>query len=1090
MKTRYLLCGTAIAPMLMLCASSVMAAQVALPDPVQSPVEDPRAPYTPVVRSLIDQLLPGDHPSAEQIRIASALISTQGSNTGGSNPSCHNLANVVVQAHTTPSITPLCFTDGLGISVLFGPNKDRTTGFPSTLMLGSSFNLRLANAMGQAEGAEGRALMVTGLLGPQADTDVFVNWSRGHHTPGEDPYLNGLMTAAQVNGMQGRGLMAQIKHFAGYYGTADNAPVTISDQALHEMMLTPYEIALKQGGAASLMCSYQWLEVTSRGLPFDAPALTSASPYGASDQRTWPLAGKHYACEHPLLLNHVVRGLWNSHAFIGSDYGGVHSASAFLQGLDREDPGQDHLGRYNPGQAPVGDGPLGPPPSTLDETGLTCADTAGGAVACSTPGARHVAGIPGPDCPDTGCSIPNAVANGTVPLVLLKQSLARVLYQIERFGLLGCAERAASCTNPGGIGADRSGTAPLPDGPADGTLVLGTRSGGAAIAQQVAEQGAILLKNPSDGRLGLPITAANLMGGIAVSGGGAEFLIANPNNEGATGFAERNAISPLEQLKTLSGRAAAISYTPANSPSGRVVACDTLSAGDEKPTAPPSACSALSGLARLAGGDEGSLAAHGTDRELDFTHTSRAGALPGGIYYRWQGWVYVGEADKVRFRFQLDPAVDARRLNFALDGQRRSVKSAESFYHGQYYGTQAVDVSRTNAGHVEAGLQNRQCAVPAETGKRTFGPPPADVDAQAALARGEKPVEAITPCDGVVAPGWHHIAIDLDTRGVKGDASFRFAWSRPKADIMAAARDARGKAMAIVFVHDEGRNALLPFPVDDSRISSLNEDQRALIEAVAAANRNTVVVLNTGTPVIVKEWIDNPNIRSVLNMWHPGQEGGTATARLLLGHASPGGHTTITWPMRPDDTVQHYVQPFALGPGDTPGAHPERANGGKDGSSAMTQGIFSGYRFYDRFALPVQFPFGFGLTYTHFAYSGLRHGLNRDGSMTLRFTIRNTGKHDGAAVPQVYVGPGQAKPLVQQAVRALAGFERVELKPGEAREVSITVPERAFQSWSEEHQRWETNVGRRRIWVAQANDAADVQFAFDQTIGSGRARKR
>lgn len=862
MKTRYLLCGTAMASLLMFCASSVMAAQAVLPDPVQSPMEDPRAPYTPMVRSLIDQLLPGEHPSVEQIRIASALISTQGSNSGGTNPSCHNLANVVVQAKTTPSITPLCFTDGLGISVLFGPNRDRTTGFPSTLMLGSSFNLRLANAMGQAEGAEGRALMVTGLLGPQADTDVFVNWSRGHHTPGEDPYLNGLMTAAQVNGMQGRGLMAQIKHFAGYHGTADNAPITIGDQALHEMMLTPYEIALKQGGAASLMCSYQWLEVTSRGLPADAPALSAPGPYGASDKRTWPLAGKYYACEHPLLLNHVVRGLWNSHAFIGSDYGGVHSAGAFLQGLDREDPGQDHLGRYNPGEAPAGDGPLGPPPSKLDETGLTCADAGGRALTCSTPGARHIAGIPGPDCPDTGCSIPHAVANGTVPLVLLKQSLARVLYQIERFGLLGCAEGAASCTNPGGIGADRSGLAPLPDGPADGTLVLGTRSGSAAIAEQVAEQGAILLKNHADGRSGLPITPDNLAGGIAVSGGGAEFLIANPNNEGATGFAERNAISPLEQLKALSGKSQAISFTPANSPSGLVVGCDALSSGSDRPAAPPSACSAASGLMRLTGAEAGNLAAHGADQDLDFTRGSRAGALPGGAYYRWQGWVFVAEADKVRFRFQLDPAIDARRLNFALDGTRRSVKSADSFYHGQYYGTQAVDVSRTNAGHIEAGLQNRQCAVPAEPGKRSFGPPPADVDAQAALARGEKPAEVLSPCDGVVAAGWHHVAIDLDARGLAGAASFRFAWSRPKADIAAAARDARGKAMAIVFVHDEGRNALLPFPVEDSRISSLNEDQLALINAVAAANRNTVVVLNTGTPVIVKEWIDHPHIGS------------------------------------------------------------------------------------------------------------------------------------------------------------------------------------------------------------------------------------
>jgi len=209
---------------------------VALPPVKASPPEDSAAPYTPTVLSLIKQLEPHSPPTLAELMNASKLLSTQGGtydHPGGSNPTCHNLANVNQSILTAPRIMPLCFSDGLGVNVDSGPNIGKTTGLPSMLMLASSFDRQLANAMGQVEGREGRNLMVTGLLGPQADTDVFINWGRGHHTPGEDPYLNGEISAAQINGIQGQGLMAQIKHFAVYYGAAGSF-TDVQDQALHE----------------------------------------------------------------------------------------------------------------------------------------------------------------------------------------------------------------------------------------------------------------------------------------------------------------------------------------------------------------------------------------------------------------------------------------------------------------------------------------------------------------------------------------------------------------------------------------------------------------------------------------------------------------------------------------------------------------------------------------------------------------------------------------------------------------------------------------------------------------------------------------
>ncbi len=1016
---------------------------VALPAPKRSPAEDPKAPYTPLVLNLIHQLEPDSPPTLQQLENAARLLTTQGGtyeHPGGSNPTCHNLANVALNATTTPSIMPLCFSDGLGVNVVSGPNVGRTTGLPSMLMLASSFDRGLANAMGQLEGREGRNLMVTGLLGPQADTDVFVNWGRGHHTSGEDPYLNGEISAAQINGIQGQGLMAQVKHFAAYYG-ADGDFTDVPDQALHEMLLPPYEIALKEGGASSIMCSYQKFRDPSRYLAKDVDLLSSPSPFAGASMRTWPMNEAHYACENPLLLTYVLRTLWGSKVFVASDYGAVHSAHAFLQGDDHEDPTDTYLDGTDPGSAP------GKPDRGVDATSSTCADAQGKPVSCAAAGAVHVAGIPGPGCPATGCGLAHAVANGTVPLPVFNQALARVLYQEERFGLIGCDNTRADCANPGGLGADRSGLAPLPEGEQTGPPVLGTKDGDAAIAELVAEEGAVLLKNEAQS---LPITPATLRGGIAVSGAGAEYLVANPNNEGAVGFADRNAINPLQQLRALSGAEHAFSYVPANAPTGQAVPCTVLSSQPGRAAVPaadrPGVCAPGAGLQRASGQSVASLTSDRVDTHVDYTSVSAMGRLQGGKMYRWSGSIYVPAADAYVFRIQHSSEIPEAHVTFTLDGSDRTLVDAVSFYHGQYYGNMPVPVTATNAGYTEAGLRNRQCALRS--------------------AKQPEPAGPTTGCDDVPVVGWHTVTLTMDATGLPASAelSFRFAVSRRDGDIRDAAEAARGKAMALVFAHDEGRNTAPQQP----SLSALSSEQAKLIDAIAEQNPNTVVVLNTGTPFVLRGWINNPHVRAVLTMWHAGQEGGTATARLLLGQANPSGHTTVTWPRNENDTVEGYVQERPLYPGDTPGAHPERLNGGK-GSAQETQGIYSGYRFYDQANLPVQFPFGFGLSYTTFQFSGLKVRQEKGGPVAVSFAVKNVGAVAGAAVPQVYVGPGPARAGVQQAVRSLRGFARVFLDPGQTKEVTISLDERSFQYWDEPRQQWTTNEGTRTLYVGEAD---------------------
>jgi beta-glucosidase len=218
----------------------------------------------------------------------------------------------------------------------------------------------------------------------------------------------------------------------------------------------------------------------------------------------------------------------------------------------------------------------------------------------------------------------------------------------------------------------------------------------------------------------------------------------------------------------------------------------------------------------------------------------------------------------------------------------------------------------------------------------------------------------------------------------------RFASSQLSVTIDAAASAAAKAKIAVVFADDNGSagatgagdEATTNSPI----INSLSANQDALIEAVEQANANTVVVLSTGDPVLAS-WASS--VRGILEMWYPGQEGGTSTARLLLGLANPGGKLPISWPASEQQT------PFFN--------HPERITG--DGTAVyFSEGIFNGYRWYDQQGITPLFSFGHGLSYTTFEYSNIKIHSSKDG-LDVSFTLKNNGTVTGSEVPQVYLGP-------------------------------------------------------------------------------------
>ena len=290
-----------------------------------------------------------------------------------------------------------------------------------------------------------------------------------------------------------------------------------------------------------------------------------------------------------------------------------------------------------------------------------------------------------------------------------------------------------------------------------------------------------------------------------------------------------------------------------------------------------------------------------------------------------------------------------------------------------------------------------------------------------------------------------------------------------------------------MFLNDNGASTTIPNPYGSSPATisapeSLTAANTQLVQAVAAANPNTVVVLNTTNPVLMP-WIGS--VKSVLEMWYSGEEGGTSTARLLLGLANPSGHTDITWPANATDTIWGYNETTPLYTGDTTGPHLERLNGGPNGTTDETEGIYNGYRFFDKEGITPLFPFGWGLSYSRFSYSNLDVNRTRDGGLDVSFRVRNTGSVTGAAVPQVYLGaPGRQPAGIQFAVRQLSQFDRVVLAPGQSQWVSLEVPLRQLQYWSAADQQWLVAGGRRTVYVGDADATASLPLQATVDIPS------
>jgi len=283
-------------------------------------------------------------------------------------------------------------------------------------------------------------------------------------------------------------------------------------------------------------------------------------------------------------------------------------------------------------------------------------------------------------------------------------------------------------------------------------------------------------------------------------------------------------------------------------------------------------------------------------------------------------------------------------------------------------------------------------------------------------------------------------------------ADIQFADGKDKA---AAAKLAAASDVVLVFANQWNGEAF------DSPLT-LENDQDALIDAVAGANGKTVVVLQTGGPILMP-WL--AKVGAVVQAWYPGSEGGEAIARVLTGEVDASGRLPVTFPASLDQLPRPVLDGDPKKPDDLFAV------------DYTIEGAAVGYKWFDKKGHQPLFAFGHGLSYTTFAYENLKAEAKGD-ALTVTFDVRNTGKRTGKAVPQVYVSP---KAGGWEAPQRLAGFKKVELAPGASTKVSLTVDPRLLATWNAKAHGWSVAAGDYTVSLgASSRDTAakaDVALA-------------
>jgi len=311
-----------------------------------------------------------------------------------------------------------------------------------------------------------------------------------------------------------------------------------------------------------------------------------------------------------------------------------------------------------------------------------------------------------------------------------------------------------------------------------------------------------------------------------------------------------------------------------------------------------------------------------------------------------------------------------------------------------------------------------------------------------------------------LSSGPHQIELDYYAKSGWGKTTANLGIVRPETLVSAEAKSLAARADAVIVAAgfdtaSEGESG--------DRTFRLPPGQDELINQIAAVNKNAIVVLTSGGGVDMTAWVDR--VPALLEAWYPGQEGGTALAQLFFGEFNPSGRLPISLERRWEDNAVHDSY------------YPK--NGEK--KVAYSEGIFLGYRHFDQSGVKPLFPFGYGLSYTTFAYKNLTVSPSQasgDQRVAVAFDVTNTGNRAGADVAEVYVGDQHAG--VPRPVKELKGFAKVNLNPGETRHIEVTLDRRAFSYYDVKNHNWTVAPGEFDLYVARS--AAEIELRGKVTV--------
>ncbi len=298
-------------------------------------------------------------------------------------------------------------------------------------------------------------------------------------------------------------------------------------------------------------------------------------------------------------------------------------------------------------------------------------------------------------------------------------------------------------------------------------------------------------------------------------------------------------------------------------------------------------------------------------------------------------------------------------------------------------------------------------------------------------------------------------SIEVDYYQGGGGSNVSLGWQIPGASLHdQAVSAARAASTAVVFVSNNESEG------GDLSNIDLSAAQNQLVTDVAAANPNTVVVVNSGSAVTMP-WASA--VRGIVENWYPGQEDGNVIASLLYGDVNFSGKLPVTFPQSLADVPAHTTAQWP----------------GQNNTVQYSEGLQVGYRWYDAQSKTPLFPFGFGLSYTSFGYANLTVGApDANGNVAVGFDVTNTGSRAGAEVPQVYVG----QPATSgEPPKNLRGFSRVQLNAGQTQHVAVTLDARSFQTWV--NNAWTNTTGTNQVYVGSSS--RDIRLTGQVNIGGG-----